>query len=289
MTFKPLQQQLQSSQALTLGVVTFNMNQQKLIEDLLDLELSQAPELEALAKAGLEPVFVKNLENVQGDERDIILFSITYAPDQQGRLAMNFGALNRVGGQRRLNVAITRARQALHIFSSLVPEQIDLSRSNSEGVRDLKDFLLFARGAPLQINTQQQIETKQDMLHYLSQQLTALGWVCDLSVGVGQGSVDLAIQDGQQQNRYIAGLLVDGGNYAKAATARDREQLRPSVLNGLGWVVLSIWSIDWWLEPEANLVKLLESQEANIQKSVKKRTVFHRTRVNLFIFKNSFF
>ena len=265
-----LQTQLGQVQPLTLGVVTFNMNQQKLIEDLLDQALSQAPELENLAKAGLEPLFVKNLENVQGDERDIILFSITYAADQQGRLAMNFGALNRVGGQRRLNVAITRARQALHVFSSLAPEQIDLSRSNSEGVRDLKDFLVFARSGQLEIAAQQHGNSKQAMLDYLATQLADLGWKFDLAVGCGQGSVDLAIYDATKANQYIAGLLIDGENYAKAATARDREQLRPLVLRGLGWTLLPIWSIDWWLEPEANLAKL-NTQLQQLQQAEQQR------------------
>ncbi|HQU09777.1 MAG TPA: AAA domain-containing protein, partial [Opitutales bacterium] len=133
----------------TIGVVTFNTEQQRLIEDLLDDERRKDPSIEPyFAEDTSESVFVKNIESVQGDERDIIYFSITYGPDLSGAVSMNFGPMNRNGGERRLNVAITRARQELRIFSSLRPEQIDLSRTNAIGVRDLKHFLEFAERGP---------------------------------------------------------------------------------------------------------------------------------------------
>ncbi|MCY6411609.1 DUF4011 domain-containing protein [Acinetobacter sp. VNH17] len=258
-----LQSQVGQKNPLTLGVVTFNMTQQKLIEDLLDNELTNHPELEALSKSGIEPLFVKNLENVQGDERDIIVFSITYAKDQDGRLSMNFGALNRQGGQRRLNVAITRARQGLHVFSALSPEEINLARTNSEGVRDLKDFLVFARSGQLHLNyaDRNQRQAKKELVQYLQTKLQEQGWNVDAGIGQGDSCVDLAVRDDLHSGNYIAGILVDGENYAKAATARDRDQLRPTVLNGLGWEVLSVWTVDWWLDPEQNLSKLIKSLE----------------------------
>lgn len=258
-----LQSQLGQENPLTLGVVTFNMTQQKLIEDLLDNELANHPELETLSKSGIEPLFVKNLENVQGDERDIIVFSITYAKDQDGRLSMNFGALNRQGGQRRLNVAITRARQGLHVFSALSPEEINLARTNSEGVRDLKDFLVFARSGQLHLNyaDQSKHKTKKEFVQYLQAKLQEQGWSVDVGVGQGDSCVDIAIKDDLNSGSYIAGIIVDGENYAKAATARDRDQLRPTVLNGLGWEVLSVWTVDWWLDPEQNLTKLVNVLE----------------------------
>ncbi|WP_332605186.1 DUF4011 domain-containing protein [Acinetobacter sp. ESBL14] len=256
-----LQSQLGHENPLTLGVVTFNMTQQKLIEDLLDNELVSHPELETLSKSGIEPLFVKNLENVQGDERDIIVFSITYAKDQAGRLSMNFGALNRQGGQRRLNVAITRARQGLHVFSALNPEEINLTRTNSEGVRDLKDFLVFARSGQLHLNyvDRNKQQAKKELVQYLQTKLHEQGWNVDVGIGQGDSCVDLAIKDDLNSGSYIAGILVDGENYAKAATARDRDQLRPTVLNGLGWEVLSVWTVDWWLDPEQNLTNLIQA------------------------------
>src|SRR3954454_22110805 len=134
---------------LSIGVVTFNTEQQKLIEDLLDLERRKDPTIEHYFGEGqLEPLFVKNLENLQGDERDVMYFSITYGPDISGRLPMNFGPMNRDGGERRLNVAITRARRELRVFSSLRPEQIDLSRTQATGVSELKHFLEFAERGP---------------------------------------------------------------------------------------------------------------------------------------------
>lgn len=266
-----LQSQLGQENPLTLGVVTFNMTQQKLIEDLLDNELANYSELETLSKSGIEPLFVKNLENVQGDERDIIVFSITYAKDQEGRLSMNFGALNRQGGQRRLNVAITRARQGLHVFAALSPEEINLARTNSEGVRDLKDFLVFARSGQLHLNyvDRNKQQAKKELVQYLQTKLQEQGWGIDIGIGQGDSCVDLAIKDDLRSGSYIAGILVDGENYAKAATARDRDQLRPTVLNGLGWEIISVWTVDWWLDPEQNLIRLVKAlQEIKVSQNV---------------------
>ena len=253
-----LRSQMGLEQKQTLGVVTFNMTQQKLIEDLLDHELANSPELDVLSREGIEPLFIKNLENVQGDERDIIIFSITYAKDEQGKLLMNFGALNRQGGQRRLNVAITRARQALHVFSTLAPEHIDLSRTNSEGVRDLKDFLIFAKTGQMPYYAQmtEKPKSKDEFMLYLKDQLQLLGWKVDLAVGSGDSRIDVAIQHPEISGEYLTGILVDGDDYAKAATARDRDQLRPTVLKGLGWNVLQLWAVEWWLDPKGNLAKL---------------------------------
>ena len=134
---------------MTIGVVTFNTEQMNLNEDLLDEERRRDPALETyFSELELEPLFVKNLESVQGDERDIIYFSITYGPDLGAAVSMNFGPMNRDGGERRLNVAITRARQELRVFSSLKAEQFDLSRTQAAGVRDLKHFLEFAERGP---------------------------------------------------------------------------------------------------------------------------------------------
>ncbi len=129
----------------SIGVITFNVKQQNLIEDLLEEEYGKNPAFESWALSGVEPLFVKNLENVQGDERDVILFSITYAPDENGKMAMRFGPVNAEGGWRRLNVAVTRSRCEMTVFATLKPEQIDLNRTPSKGVRALKNFLEFAK------------------------------------------------------------------------------------------------------------------------------------------------
>ena len=137
--------QLPEADRLTLGVITFNSEQQSLILDILDSMRREKPDLEwFFSEDREEPVIVKNLENIQGDERDVMLFSVTFGPDVQGKLTMNFGPLNNSGGERRLNVAVTRARRELHVFSSILAEQIDLGRTHAQGVRDFKTFLDYA-------------------------------------------------------------------------------------------------------------------------------------------------
>ena len=128
--------------------MTFNLAQQSLIEDLLDAKRREKPEIEPFFTNEAEPVFVKNLENVQGDERDVILFSICYGPDLSGKVSMNFGPMNREGGERRLNVAITRARREVLVFSTLRADQIDLARTRAVGVKHLKSFLEYAERGP---------------------------------------------------------------------------------------------------------------------------------------------
>ncbi|MCL2166039.1 MAG: AAA domain-containing protein [Clostridiales bacterium] len=129
--------------------MTFSSVQQNLISDMLEIEFARHPDLDDIAHNAEEPLFVKNLENVQGDERDVILFSIGYGPDEKGRVALNFGPLNREGGWRRLNVAVSRARYEMLVFSVLKPEQIDLNRSRSDGLAGLKAFLTYAAGGAL--------------------------------------------------------------------------------------------------------------------------------------------
>ncbi|MFN9042358.1 MAG: AAA domain-containing protein, partial [Planctomyces sp.] len=142
------QRTLPASRRQSLGIITFNQQQQKLIEDLLDEQRQRRPDLEDCFSEGLEePVIVRNLENVQGDERDVIFFSIAFGLNEQGHLPLTFGALNRAGGERRLNVAVTRARQRMVVYSSITGEQISGAGSVARGVRDLRNFLLFASDA----------------------------------------------------------------------------------------------------------------------------------------------
>jgi superfamily I DNA and/or RNA helicase len=137
-------QRLQNEAARSIGIVAFSKTQSDLIEDLLSDALAQHPDLEQQNMEAEEPLFIKNLENVQGDERDVILFSVGYGPDKDGKLSMNFGPLNKIGGERRLNVAVSRARYEMKVFSTLRPEQIDERRTQAEGVLGLKQFLRFA-------------------------------------------------------------------------------------------------------------------------------------------------
>ena len=254
---------------LTIGVVTFNSEQQRLIEDLLDEERRKDPSLEPyFAESALEPVFVKNLESVQGDERDIMYFSITYGPTLSGAISMNFGPMNKQGGERRLNVAITRARHELRVYSSLRPEQMDLSRTQAEGVRDLKHFLLFAERGPkalaeADLGSIGEYESPFEKAVALA--LAAKGWRVEPQIGVSAFRIDLGIVDPDAPGSYLAGIECDGATYHRSATAKDRDKLREQVLRGLGWDIVRIWSTDWWIDPSGTLDKVHASLEALLE------------------------
>lgn len=244
----------------TLGVVTFNSEQQRLVEDLLDEERRKDHALEPFFdENNLEPVFVKNLESVQGDERDVMYFSLAYGPDKTGAVSMNFGPMNREGGERRLNVAITRARHELRIFSSLRPDQIDLSRTRAQGVRDLKHFLEFAERGPRALaeadfGTQGDFESPFEQA--VAEALAAKGWRTCPQVGVSSFRIDLGIVDPKSPGRFLAGIECDGATYHRSRTARDRDKLREQVLRGLGWEIIRIWSCDWWHDARGALEKV---------------------------------
>jgi hypothetical protein len=244
----------QPDNAQSFGVVTFNQAQQGLIENLLDQARSEFPEIEPHFVDRLEPVFVKNLENVQGDERDVIYFSIAYAPDPQGRFRMEFGPLNRQGGERRLNVAVSRARQQMWVFSSIQPEQIDLNRAQARGARDLRAFLEYARrGGVLSASRPSPLDP---LTHALQAALQQRGWQVEINLGSSHYQIDLAVLEG---GRYLAGIEWDGPHYREAHSARDRDRLRPSVLSGLGWRLIRVWAPDWWRDPQRVLEELEEA------------------------------
>jgi len=250
---------------LTLGVVTFNQTQQRLIETLLDAEFGKAPNLEQrIAEHGSERLFIKNLENVQGDERDVILFSITYGKDAAGKMPMNFGPLNQEGGQRRLNVAVTRARAGITIFASIGPQDIDVSRTRAVGVTDLKNYLEFALKGPSAI-VEQALPTGREpdspFEIAVIQALREKGWTVHPQVGCSGYRIDMGIVHPKESGRYILGVECDGATYHSLPTARDRDRLRQIVLEGLGWRLHRIWSSDWWLDPEREIRKLDEALE----------------------------
>ena len=245
---------------LSIGIVTFSQKQQNLIEEKLQSLLSSNSELEKYALESSEPVFVKNLENVQGDERDIILFSICYAEDADGKVSMNFGPLNREGGWRRLNVAITRARYEMHIFATLKFNQIDLSRTSSEGVAGLKRFLQFAEKGQLTIHAQDvQFDKENKYLSYhIAKKLAKQGFKVKCNIGTSSFKVDIGIVHPEFENQYILGILIDSQNYYSAQTTNDREIVLPSVLESLGWNIFKIWSLDWFENSDRIINSIIE-------------------------------
>ena len=260
---------------LTIGVVTFNTEQQRLIEDLLDAERRKDPGLEPwFSQVELEPLFVKNLESVQGDERDIMYFSITYGPDLAGVVSMNFGPLNRDGGERRLNVAVTRARQELRVFASLRGEQMDLSRTKAAGVRDLKHFLEFAEHGPralAEAHRGSQGDFDSPFEAGVAAALQRKGWQVHTQIGASAFRIDLGVVHPDHAGRYLAGVECDGATYHRSATARDRDKLREQVLRGLGWQILRVWSTDWWVNPGGTLERVHEGLTALLEQDRQRR------------------
>ena len=243
----------------SLGIVTFSQAQQVLIEDLLDRARRTEPALEAAFQSAVEPVFVKNLENVQGDERDVILFSICYGPDAQGRVHENYGPLNLQGGERRLNVAVTRARTELVVFTSLGPEQV-AQRSAALGARHLRAFLDYAMRGPAALPATASRDpgrgVESPFEAAVCRALQQRGHEVHTQVGCSGYRIDLAVVDPAAPGRYLLGIECDGATYHAAATVRDRDRLRSAVLRGLGWQLHRIWSTDFWQDPLGELARV---------------------------------
>lgn len=244
----------------SIGVVTFNQPQQGLIEDLFDEARREHPEIEPFFVGAEEPVFVKNLENVQGDERDTIIFSVGYGPDAAGKMSMNFGPLNAEGGERRLNVAVTRSRYRLLVFCSMQPEAVDLSRTRATGVHHFKRFLMYAQRGPGAIAeaaaAHADAGSPSDLERTVRTALEARGWSVRSRVGLGGYRVDLAIDDPEREGEYLLGIECDGPMYRRASTARDRDRTRSSVMGGLGWRLVRVWSTAWRLDPDGCIAQI---------------------------------
>ncbi|MBR4172204.1 MAG: DUF3320 domain-containing protein [Kiritimatiellae bacterium] len=250
------------------GVVTFSEAQQALIEDLMDDEREKHPEIEKFFSDDLEePFFVKNLENVQGDERDAIFFSCGYAKDQNGKFAMNFGPLNRVGGERRLNVAITRAKEQVVVFASIHATDIDLGRTQATGAMHLKNFLSYAEhgvsNLGIAAGTKQESDSRLE--DEVAEFLRCQGYQVEKQVGCSGYRIDVGVMSRVAPDRYAIGIECDGEYYRNASSERDRDKLRRSVLEGLGWRMYRVWSAEWWFDAERAKAKLLAEVEAAVE------------------------
>ncbi len=243
---------------LTLGVVAFSVSQRDAILDEIELLRSQNTETEGyFAAHPNEPFFVKNLENVQGDERDVIFISIGYARDPSGNLAMNFGPLSNDGGERRLNVLISRSKQRCQIFSSIRADDIDLLRAKGRGVATLKTFLRYAETGILGISTVSGKEEDSPFEEAVRSELEKHGLELDPQVGEAGFYIDLAVRDPERKGAYLLGIECDGATYHSSRSARDRDRLRQSVLEDHGWLIHRIWSTDWFQRPERELRRVL--------------------------------
>lgn len=232
---------------MSLGVAAFSMAQRDLIEVEVELMRRKYPEAEEFfAMHPHEPFFVKNLENIQGDERDTIFISIGYGRNESGKIAKEFGPLNRDGGHRRLNVLITRAKMAMRIFSNFRGDELELDASAKHGVRALKNLLKYAETRELEVS----VETgKVTDSPFEDQVLTALrerGYQLEPQVGTAGYFIDMAVRDPDMPGRYVLAIECDGAAYHSSRSARDRDRLRQGVLEGLGWRFHRIWSTDWF-------------------------------------------
>ena len=253
---------------LSIGVVTFSLPQQNLIDDLLMDAYREDPKLEEYANEMYEPILIKNLENVQGDERDVIMFSVGYGPDKDGKVSMNFGPLNRDGGWRRLNVAISRSKCKMIVFSVITPDMIDLSRTRSDGVEGLKGFLEFAakgRSAlPVRAGT---VNSSEGFEAVVAAEIKKMGYECRCSVGCSDYKVDVAVTDPNDKNMYILGINCGSEPCFRNGTASDRSLSQPSVLKGLGWNVMNVHIIDWLDNKEKTLGKVKDAIESALKQS----------------------
>ena len=211
-----------------------------------------------------EDVFVKNIENVQGDERDVILISVGYGPaEPNGRLAsMSFGPINGEGGERRLNVLFSRARTRCVVFCSFDPNDIDTSRTSRDGPRVLKRFLEFARSGQMALPQATGEAPDSPLESDVADVIERLGYPCDHQVGAAGFRIDLGVRHPEQPGRYILAVECDGATYHSALWARERDRLRQDVLEGLGWRFHRIWSTDWFHRRAAEIERLRVALEA---------------------------
>ena len=248
---------------MTLGVAAFSVAQSQAIQDQLEMVRRQDPSCEGFFNAHPhEPFFVKNLETVQGDERDVILISIGYGRQLNGRIDMDFGPLNRDGGQRRLNVLITRAKYRCEVFTNLTADDIDLGRTRSWGVRALKAYLNYAQHGTLEAPAESGRDSGSPFQDAVASRLSSLGIEIRQEIGSAGYFIDLAVVDPDRPGRYLLGIECDGATYHSSRYARDRDRLRQQVLEGQGWRIHRVWSTDWFRNPERELKRVVEAIES---------------------------
>ncbi|ARU92768.1 DUF4011 domain-containing anti-phage protein Hhe [Tatumella citrea] len=239
----------------SLGVVAMNSKQRDQIERAVDELCRENPQMEvAIGKlrTHADPLFIKNLENVQGDERDVIFISFTYGPGEAGgRVFQRFGPINSDVGWRRLNVLFTRSRKRMHVFSSMHADDIQVAESTKRGVKALRGFLHFAEKGNMDgvgISTGKAPDS--DFEISVIEALKIAGFDCEPQVGVAGFFIDIAVRDPGKPGRYLMGIECDGATYHSAKSARDRDRLRQEVLERLGWKISRIWSTDWFSNPD---------------------------------------
>lgn len=268
----------------TIGVITFNTGQRDLIDDMIDAQCEQDADFAAAVREELGRrkdgedigLFVKNIESVQGDERDVTSFSVGYAPNEKGTLARNFGWLNQRGGENRLNVAISRARKQIHIVTSFFPAELHVDDTRNDGPRILKKYLEYAfaisagdheaarailssfGGADSQQAAQ---GTEEDWEEQVRGALAEKGYQVETNVGIGGYNIDLALRKG---DAYVLGIECDGRLYRENRSARERDYHRRKYLESRGWRIHRLWSTNWWKNPAQEIERILRAAEGTL-------------------------
>ncbi len=272
----------------SIGVITFNSDQQAAISDAIDKEAARDGKFriqianEKTRMEGGEDIglFVKNLENVQGDERDIIIFSIGYAPNELGKVHTNFGSLSTEGGENRLNVAITRAKTKIIVVTSIEPEDLKVEASKNEGPRLLRDYLSYVRSvaagdkenaaAILRTlcpaveggNELKRLTSLPGIEEQMKEKLEKLGYKVEIGLGNKNSRISLAVYD-DQCDKYLIGVELDKDAFASSASAMERDVYKPKFLEGRGWTVMRVWSRDWWMSPGRVVRSIVNAAEKN--------------------------
>ena len=260
----------------SLGVVAMNAEQclhiESAVESLAKDDIKFRKRLEE-DSSKQEPLFVKNLENVQGDERDVIFISMTYGPQEPGgRVFQRFGPINSETGWRRLNVLFTRSKKRMHIFSSMGSDDINVNDTSKRGIHALRNFLAYCESGILhETQTIANRSPESDFEIAVMSALRDKGFECVPQVGVAGFFIDIAVVDPGNRGRYLMGIECDGATYHSAKSARDRDRLRQSILERLGWRIRRIWSTDWFSNPHAELQPII--QELNSLKTERMEAV----------------
>ena len=243
----------------------------------------QDPSLESFfARGKQEPFFVKNLENIQGDERDAILLSVTYAKDSSGVLRYNFGPLNGENGWRRLNVLTTRARKSMRVFSSMKGDEVNPVHATSQGPQLLRDFLLYAEHGRLNSTVASRAaETESPFEREVFTELTTRGIKLQPQVGVAGYRIDFGVLDNEVAGRYLCSIECDGAAYHSSEAARDRDRLRQQVLEARGWTIHRLWSTDWFKDRHGQIKRLLELIERTRRRVIEEQVAEEEARQRL--------
>ena len=269
----------------SIGIITFNNEQQSCIADAIDKEMAKSPEFRSymlsernrIENGEDTSIFIKNLENVQGDERDIIIFSIGYANNEQGKLYTNFGSLSAEGGENRLNVAITRAKTKIMVVTSIEPEALKVDGAKNLGPKLLKKYLFFVRAVSAsrdsdvkailsELNPEENTVTSPitkitPIEERIKERLLKLGYTVDMNLGNKNNRISLAIYD-EDTDKYLVGVILDRDAYDSSSSTMERDVYKPMFLESRGWNLVRVWSRDWWLYPGKVIKSITEAAES---------------------------